>query len=384
MMPKRIKRNIEYTRDSLVVYAKVSTLACVAFCLMLPSPGVRLFADDQLQIGDICRLKGQEENTIQGLGLVVGLNGTGDQDVKPTSRALGRMLQLLGANIGTDPQGIADLSELSTTQNVALAIVTATIPAAGAQQGDQLDCQISAIGSKDLTGGNLMITYMRGPRADVNEVFALAQGQISIPDRATPTSGRVYGGCKMESTIKNAFTFDNKITLILDKDIASFSTARDIADLVNDYISSAGALTTSRSQGYEIARAIDQLHVEITIPPGYRDDPVRFIPEIQNIVLNNIKRPKRVVLNEKTGVVVIGEEVLINPVVISHKNLTIEAAQSAGGFVGIDTDNPNQPRSKLKNLVDALNALKVPTRDVIAIIRELDRSGDIYGTVVFN
>ena len=88
-------------------------------------------------------------------------------------------------------------------------------------------------------------------------------------------------------------------------------------------------------------------------------------------------------LNEKAGVVVIGEDVLINPVVISHKNLTIEAAQ-AGRFVGLDADNGKQPRNKLKNLVDALNALKVPTRDVIAIIRELDRSGDIYGTVIFN
>jgi flagellar P-ring protein precursor FlgI len=91
-----------------------------------------------------------------------------------------------------------------------------------------------------------------------------------------------------------------------------------------------------------------------------------------------------VVINEREGVIVIGEDVLISPVAINHKNLTIDARPGQGAFVAVDTETPQLPRPKLKNLVDALNALNVPTKDVIAIIRTLDRNGDLYGQVVFD
>lgn len=340
-----------------------------------------LAADDRLMIGDICRLKGQEENTIQGVGIVVGLRGTGDSDVAPTLRALARMIQLMGGNLATDAQGFPQISELESSGNVALVTVTAKIPPAGAQQGDQLNCTVSAISAKSLQGGNLMLAYMLGPRADVDQIYALAQGPIDTPDLAVPTTGVIYGGCKMEATVQNQFTFEDKITLIIDKDLASFSTAVDIADGINVWMKGTGL---GSSASADAATAIDQLHVEVQIPSGWRARPVMFVSEIEQLELRNLRRPKRVVLNETDGVIIIGEDVLINPVVIAHKNLSIEARPGQGGFIGLDTATPGDLRPKLKNLVDALNAIKVPTADVIAIIRNLDRNGDLYGEVIIN
>lgn len=343
----------------------------------------RSLADSQLRIGDICRFKGQEENTLQGLGLVVGLNGTGDDSVKPTTRALARMVQLMGGNVSADSQGFPEISELEDSKNVALVMVTAKIPPAGAQQGDKLNCTISALNASSLEGGNLMIAYMLGPRADVDRIYGLAQGPISIPNTKTPTTGVVYGGCKMEAVIKNEFATEDMITLILDQDLASFSTTIDIADAINGLNQSGLSSGLNGSDAFTIARAVDQLHVEVIIPQGYREFPVKFVSLIEQLPLNNIKKPKRVVLNEKEGVIIIGEDVLINPVVVAHKNLSIEARAGQGGFVAVDTKSPDNLRPQLKNLVDALNAIKVPTSDVIAIIRSLDRNGDLYGEVVF-
>ncbi len=339
-------------------------------------------ADDQLRLRDICRLKGQETNKLQGLGLVVGLRGTGDDSVKPTTRALAQMMQKMGANIALDGQGIPDLSELDETGNVALVMVTASVPAAGAQQGDELNCEVSAISAKSLEGGRLMLAYLLGPRADVPTVYAIADGPISIPDISIPTTGIVFRGCKMEATIENQFVKNNVLTLVLDKDIASFSAAIDIQDSINGLNQSGLSAGNGASDTLVIAQAIDQLHVQVAVPTAYQAEPVKFVSLVLDIPLPHIKKSRRVVINEREGVIVIGEDILINPVAITHKNLSIEARAGAGGFVGVDTESPGQLRPKLKNLVEALNALNVPTQDVIAIIRTLKRNGDLYGEVV--
>ncbi|MCA9192926.1 MAG: flagellar basal body P-ring protein FlgI [Planctomycetales bacterium] len=338
-------------------------------------------ADEHLRLRDICRLKGQEKNTLQGLGLVVGLKGTGDSKLNPTSRALARMMQVMGSNIAADSQGFPDISELEGTGNVALVMVSADIPPAGAQQGDALTCSVSAINAKSLEGGTLMVTHMLGPRVDQPTIYALSQGQISIPNLAVPTSGMIYQGCKMERTVANSFTWEDKLTLIIDQDLASFSTAVDIEDQIKQLMQS----SSGDSRGEGVVHALDQLSVEVTIPQHYREahNEVQFVAILLDMPLNNIKKKKSVVINEVEGVIVLGEDVLINPVVINHKNLAIQANAGPGGFVGVDTSSPAPLKPKLKNLVDALNALNVSTEDKIAIIRTLKRNGDIYGEVLF-
>ena len=373
--------------------ALAGALAAMRICLLL----VATFAlsqelrggDDQLRLRDVCRLKGQEENTLQGLGLVVGLKGTGDDASKPTSRALARMMQLMGSQIAADANGLPQISEIEKAGNVALAFVTVEIPPAGAQQGDQLDCTVSAVSAKSLEGGTLMLTPLLGPRADRPTVYALAQGKLTVPDPRTPTSASLYRGCKMEASVENEFVSGNKITLILDQDIGSFNTAQYIEDTINA-LNNTGLSGTSDLPASEamqnsnfqlLAMALDPVHIEVTIPVHFRDRPVSFVSLLLELPLLDIQNKKRVVINEREGVIVIGEDVLIAPVAITHKNLTIEARTGQGGFVGLDTASA-QPRPKLKNLVDALNALNVPSEDVIAIIKALKRKGDLFGEVV--
>lgn len=341
---------------------------------------------DQLMLRDICRLKGLEENTLQGLGLVVGLKGTGDGKMKPTARALARVMQLMGSNISTDAQGIPKIEEIADANNIALVIVTAEIPPTGAQQGDTLNCTISALGAKSIEGGTLMLTPLLGPRADRPTVYALAQGQITL-NPAMPTGGTIHRGCKMEATVRNDFVSDNKITLIVDSDVSSFSIAQNIEDEINNLSRNGLSGLNAIDQGGSgeqvlIAQAIDPRHVEVLIPKHYRNSPVKFISLIMDVQLRYLQNTKRVVINESKGVVVIGEDVLISPVAITHKNLAIEARPGQGAFVGLDIDNPSQPRAKLKNLTEALNKLDVPTDDVISIIKALKTQGVLYGELV--
>ncbi len=345
-------------------------------------------ADDQLRLRDVCRLKGQEENTLQGWGLVVGLKGTGDDTSKPTSRALARMMQLMGGQISADANGVAQISEIEKSTNVAMVFVTVDIPAAGAQQGDKLDCTISAISAKSLEGGTLMLTPLLGPRADKPTVYALAEGKLTIPDIRVPTSASLYKGCKMEVSVENHFVANDKITLILDQDISSFSTAQYIEDIINSLnnngLTGGGNVPSNQSiqsSNFQLlAKAQDPLHIEVSIPPFYRDRPVAFVSLLLESPLPNLQNNKRVVINERTGVIVIGEDVMMAPVAVSHKNMTIVARAGQKSFEGFDPTGTQRP--KLKNLVDALNALSVPKEDVISIIKALKSKGDLYGEVI--
>lgn len=338
----------------------------------------------QHRVSDICRIKGQEENTIHGLGLVVGLKGTGDGKMLPTTRSLARMMQQMGGQIAADNRGNLALDEVDDATNVALVMVTATIPAGGARQGDKIHCQISAINAKSLVGGMLMLTPLLGPRADTPEVYALAQGQISIPDKSIPTFGTVSLGAKMETDVNTQFIENGKITLLIDADHASFSTAARIEEAINNFNSNGQGGTGGYSEQVVMADAKDSARVEVTIPKAYIQAPVKFIDLLMEIELPLIRPSNRVVINERDNVIIIGEDVQIAPVAISHQNISITAGQPMRSFTGFDPENGQNPNPKLKSLVDALNALGVPNEDVIAIIRSLKRRGAIYGEVVIN
>lgn len=185
-----------------------------------------------LRIRDICRVKGQEENTLQGLGLVVGLKGTGDGDVT-TQRALAKTMGTMGVPLSQAPGGAVVLDELKNAKNVALVFVTATVPAEGARQGEMLDIAVNAINAKSLEGGHLLITPLLGPRPGNPRVYGYAQGSIALDTTGPPTSAKVHDGCRLEESFHNSFMLDNKITLVLDKNHASFQTAYEIEDLLN-------------------------------------------------------------------------------------------------------------------------------------------------------
>ena len=340
-----------------------------------------------MKLGDLCRLKGQEVNTLQGLGLVVGLRGTGDSDAAPTARALARMMQLMGGQVASDSAGALNLRDIKDAKNVALVFVTVKVPGVGAQQGDQLDVTVNAISAKSLDGGYLMLTPLLGPRADNPQVYALAQGAVSVSPDGPPTTGRIQSGCKMESTIHAEFHENGKITLVLDRDFADFDTTQRIEDEINSYsavtLGDASLPDVTASQRRVRAQAIDQLHVEVMIPELYQSNPIKFISLLLNIPIQLSNRSSRVVINERDGIVVIGEDVEIAPVLVTHRNLRIEAGGRNAGALAPLGQQGVTGNAKLKALADALNALDVPTDDLIAIIKTLKRKGDLYGEVVF-
>ncbi|MEZ6091352.1 MAG: flagellar basal body P-ring protein FlgI [Pirellulaceae bacterium] len=340
---------------------------------------------EELKLRDICRIKGQEITTIQGLGLVVGLKGTGDPDAKPTAKALARMIQLMGGQVSTDARGQMMLEDVENAENVAMVFVTAHVPEVGAQQGDRLDCTINAISAKSLAGGYLMLAPLLGPRADQPIVYAMAEGPLRISNPDSPTTAIVHQGAKMQQSLLAPYHENGKLTLILDRDFADFDTVQWIEDAINsqgEQPLSGDAQSSTPSQRTPVARAIDQLHIEVQIPEVYRNNPISFISLLLGLRIALPNNDTRVVINEREGVVAIGEEVRIAPVLITHRNLRIEAGAQPG-FVPFDAAAPNTENAKLKNLADALNALEVPTEDLIAIIKALKTKGDLYGDVIF-
>lgn len=331
-----------------------------------PAPG-------QTTLETICRVKGQEENTLRGLGFLVGLEGTGDGgDFLPTLRSLAKSMELMG-----EPLGQNGLSELKDVKNAALVTVSATVPAAGARQGERLDCVVSSVGSaKSLAGGYLFLTPLLGPNKNDPRIYAFAEGLVSLDDPALTRTGRIHGGCRLEADFFTPFVRECKITLVLDKNHAEFQVAQDVAEQINH------SQLSFQTGGLPLARALDQTNVQVTIPSQYREDPVLFVSQVLSLPLLRPQTAPRVVINERAGSIVISGDVEIGPVVVTHKNVVVEAgaAAAAGSFVPVDPAATHPP--KLKALVEALNAVHVPTQDVIDIIKGLDRNGKLYAQLI--
>ncbi len=328
----------------------------------------------QTPLKSICRVKGQEDNTLQGLGIVVGLNGTGDGgNYLPTIRSLAMTMQAMGS-----PLGRGGPAELRDAKNVALVMVTATVPATGALQGDRIDCTVSSIGAaKSLAGGRLLMTFLSGPEDPQNpRVYATAEGPVTLDDPDTPTNARIHRGCRLEESFFTPFVHEGRITLVLRDHYADFAVAQDVAEVINSQLS-------FQTEGEELARAQSANAVEVAVPPQYLDHPVLFVSQVLALPLVEVQTGPRVVINERAGSVVISGEVQIGPVVVTHQNLVIEAggnAAAAARFVPLDSQEP--PAATLQSLVEALNALHVPTEDVIEIIKGLERNGKLHAQLI--
>jgi flagellar P-ring protein FlgI len=333
---------------------------------------------------NICRLKGQEENVLRGMGLVVGLNGTGEANDPMTMRAIARAMEIMGnptlnrsdAYLALSGQQ-AGLDELRKMKNAALVMVTATVPATGTRRGDRLDCYVSGLNGKSLAGGRLAFAALQGPNTQDPRVYALCQGQVTIDDANQPMVGVIHGGCQMEADIFTPFVRDGMITLVLDKNHANFQTAAEIAQQIQERIANY-EFNDARSI-VDMVRAIDAANIVIRIPDKMSSDPVGFASHILETPIAEPEPEARVVINPRAGTIVISGEVEIGDVIVSHKNVVVEAA-AADTFTAIDADQSNAP--KLEQLVSQLNSLKVPTSDVIEIIRGIERSGKLHGRLI--
>lgn len=341
------------------------------------------------RIKDIADFEGVRDNQLVGYGLVVGLNGTGDniKSVNFTRESLISMLDQLGIN-ARDGQ--------LKSKNIAAVMVTGSLPAF-ARQGSRIDVMVSALGdAKSLQGGTLLATPMNA--AD-GEVYAVAQGQIATGSisasganatisKGVPTSGRIANGAIVENEVPFALDDLHNIRIALRN--PDFTTARRVSDAINALL------------GQKTAKALDPGTVAMEIPEAYEDKLVELMTKIEQLRVDPDQLAK-VVIDESSGIVVIGKDVRINKLAIAQGNLTIKISEipfisqplpfSDGTTVlGYNTDIQinEDTESKLtvvetgvnlQELVDGLNALGVSPRDLISILQAVKASGALQADI---
>jgi flagellar P-ring protein FlgI len=330
------------------------------------------------RLKNICRIKGQEENVLRGMGLVVGLDGTGEANDGMTMRAIARAMEVMGSPLTLNGQQ-SGLDELRKMKNVALVMVTATVPATGVRRGEKLDCVVSGLNGKSLDGGQLAFASLQGPNTQDPRVYALCQGPVTIDNPDQPMVGIVHGGCQMEADIFTPFVKDGYITIVLDSNHANFQTAWEVTQLINEKLSA----EASEYSGQPMAQAIDATNIVVRLPQTDANDPVGFASEILEYRVLEPEPEARVTINVRAGTIVISGDVEIGDVIVSHKNVVVEATEfPVDTFSSIDVDASNRP--KLDQLVAQLNSLKVPTPDVIEIIRGIERNGKLHGRLIID
>jgi len=340
------------------------------------------------RIKDLANIEGVRQNQLIGYGLVVGLNGTGDtlNNIPFTRQSLQAMLERLGVNIR---------GQTLRTGNVAAVMVTANLPAFGTQ-GSRIDVTVSALGdAKSLNGGTLLVTPLLG--ADGN-VYAVAQGSLAIAGfqaegdaakitRGVPTVGRISNGAIIEREIDFALNRLNQVRLALRN--PDFTTAKRIAAAINDFT------------GAAIAEPLDSSTVQISVPERFSGNVVALLTEIEQLQIEP-DMPAKIVIDERSGIIVMGRDVRVSTVAVAQGNLTVTISETpqvsqpnpfAGGDtvvvprtqVSVQEDGRKLAMVRegvsLQELVDGLNALGIGPRDLIAILQAIKSAGAIQADI---
>jgi len=338
-----------------------------------------------LRVKEVAAVQGVRSNQLTGYGLVVGLDGTGDQTTQMpyTTQAMQNYLQNMGISL---PPGAAGQLQM---KNVAAVIVTAQLPAF-AQPGQMIDVNVSSMGnSKSLKGGMLMVTPLRG--AD-GEIYALAQGNLVVGGAGAAaggskvqinhlSAGRVPQGAQVERSVPTPLHEGDSITLGLNA--SDFQTARRVADAIN------------ARMGAGRATALDGRTVQVQAPttPGAR---VNFIAELEELPLETMTPSAKVVINARTGSVVLNQAVTLGPCAVAHGNLSITinstpvisqpnplsqgqtvVTQKSDITINQEPGNIIQmpPSTQLADVVRALNALGATPQDLLAILQAIKAAG---------
>ena len=364
------KMNPQMRRKMLLAF-------CAAMGLLLLL--VAVVPADATIIADVTHLKGRRQNHLMGYGLVVGLSGTGDGGKYAASiRQLQAMLERFAVPVTQ--------AELADTKNVAIVWVEATLPENGVREGDAVDVQVSSVGSaKSLVGGRLVSTPLQGPGLD--RIFAFAGGPVRVTDPKHKTVGTILKGAIMEEDVIHNYISDTgQITLVLEDVHASHALAAVIAQSINEDQSEVG-------QVRRVARAVGPKNVVVQIPPEFGDNPAEFIGRVENLELLIPQNEGRVVINRRTQTIAIGAGVEIGPAIIAHGGMTIRTTAppikpTAQNPVvkekhAVSIGSQRRDGAKLRELVDKLNQLNVPAKDIIEIIENLYRTGKIRGKLVY-
>ena len=337
----------------------------------------------KVRIKDVTHIEGIRDNQLVGYGIVVGLPGTGDNSLSTQTTN-----QSMLANLGTIITNANDIKK----GNTAAVIITATIPPF-AKNGDRIDVTVSSLAdAKSLEGGVLIQTQLLAPNG---EVVAVAQGPISTGGTdvsasgsrartSITTSGRIPEGAIVEKDITTDIGDETGIKIILNK--SDFTMAAKVAQVINENLSP--------------AKALDGSTIRVIFPASFNDDRVGFISILENLTVTSGDSIAKVVVNERTGTIVIGSDVKLQPAAIAHGNLSVTVSTknevSQPGFTGSTQMVQNSDikitkqagrvielpaNANLSELVRALNSIGVTPYDLISILQALKATGSLQASL---
>lgn len=360
---------------------KFVTVLITLLCLSWASSG------ECARLKDIADIEGVRGNQLYGYGVVIGLNGTGDGKIDFTNKSLSNMLEKLGIRV--DPKDVK-------VKNVASVLLTANLPAF-ARPGSKIDVTLSSLGdAKSIQGGTLLMSQLRG--ADGN-TYAVAQGPVSVGGFAIegggdsaqknhPTVGVISGGAYVERAIPFDLFQSKRVRVVLRE--PDFTTVNNVVSQINNFM------------GRPLAVAVDGASVEVPLPGNLMKDPVGLVSRLEHLEVPTDIGAK-VVVNERTGTIIMGENVRVSKVALAHGNLNIAirsetsvsqpnalAQGQTAAITNTDINASEEVRSlqmvggqvTLGDLVSGLNALGATPRDLISIFAALKRAGALQAELV--
>lgn len=341
------------------------------------------------RIKDLTSVQGVRSNQLVGYGLVVGLPGTGEKSSKFTQRAFATMLRNFGINV---PAG-----ETLKIKNVAPVAVTAELKPF-TKQGQKIDITVSAVGeAKSLRGGELLQTFLKG--ADGN-VYALAQGSLVVGGLGaegadgskvvinTPTVGRISNGAIVEREVRSPFSQGDSITFNLNQ--SDFTTAKRLADTINNLV------------GPNTATMLDATSVRVLAPRNISQR-VSYLSTLENLEFEPARSSAKIIVNSRTGTIVIGQDVKLLPTAITHGGISVTISENkqisqpneltAGttevadnSTINITTEDSRMFKLdtgvSLNDLVRAVNEVGLAPGDLMAILEALKQSGALQGELI--
>jgi flagellar P-ring protein precursor FlgI len=349
------------------------------------------------RVGDVTHLQGQGRNVLMGYGLVTGLSGTGDGGrFIPTMKAVAEMM----ARFGVEIQSIGDIE---AAKNTAVVMVEAVVPPHGGREGEVLDVNVTAVAAKSLAGGRLLSTPLVYHDRDVEGLFGFASGPIVV-DEATRTTGVIRDGGRLEKDIFiNVIATGEQlhgaglmspwiqpdhtyVTLVIDDAHAGWSMATSIAQAVDKELSVSADVE-------RVAMAVDSKNVVVLLPEHQRGDPASWIRDVERTPILMEAGEARVTINRRAGTIVVTGDTRISPVIVSQLGLTVTVANPMPDgtvprplvqeqvFVPIDSEEARLPN--VKDLLEALNRLKVQFEDRVSILEEIHRAGKLHARLLY-
>ncbi len=320
------------------------------------------------RIKELATIQGVRNNQLMGYGIVVGLDSTGDQTAQFTNQSVGTMLSQLGVNLNAEQTAKLQL------KNTAAVILTATLPPY-AKPGQQIDVTVSSLGNaKSIKGGTLLMSPLKGSDG---QVYAVAQGNIIVGGAGGQgggskvtinhlSAGRIPNGATVEKTVSSEIVQGNVIFYELNE--TDFGTASKIVEAIN------------KIKGDGVAEALDARRIAVQVPET-NNARVKFLAEIEELNIEQKAKAAKVIINSRTGSVVMNQSIKLEPSAVAHGNLSVVISEQSNGGTDIQVQQNNgtlmnvKESTNLSDVIKSLNALGANPMDLLAILQALKAAG---------